>query len=1083
MAGQIKERWLVIAGALVALVVGCATVAAQQPIRLSRNIPGDSKPIVLHADNITTWTDGGQRIILLKGKVLVEQGVLNLRAQQAVIWVDEGRWKQTHIYHVDFYAEGAVHLENGPVSEHGPTAVVDLNTRGELKMRAQASKIVQQTRLDDPLFVRAKTTRFPQEVITPASNIQQTSGQQPTTPGPPGATLIPTQAPSPQPAPEPQPPAFDATPPPPSWPAETPTPATTSPAPAPVTAGPALPVIPPGGPPPTPVPNTTANPLAGPRDGPPRVLSIAPRTGAPFQTQSFPLPTGEQAVVVTGGVILTVRNVASVGLVDIEADRLVFWTRGNANDMLQNLKGEGQTSRELEFFLAGNVEIRQQSRQSVRTLRAEQIYYDVSRNVAVAVSADLEVRQPGVPDPIHLKADELYQLSPTLFRGVRAEVFASRLPSDPGLKVFVQEATLEEKRLPKKTLFGRQLVDPKTGQPETYPESLFHGTNIFVKVEDVPVFWFPFLQGDARDPLGPLESIRFNNDRIFGTQIYTTFNVYDLLGLDPRPGTRWRADVDYLSRRGPALGTEYNYAGKDLLSIPSQYAGLVKAYGIDDTGKDILGGGRGEFDHHPEWRGRFLWRQNWWDLPGDFTLQFQASVLSDKNFLEQYYKYEFDSDINQETFVYLKQQRDNWAWTVLAEPRIRNWVTETEWLPRADGYLIGESFFNLFTYDVHASAGYAQLMPTTVPPPPVTITDQRVNTGRFDLWQELSLPFTLGPLRLVPYLAGDLTYYTEDLTGNDRGRVYGAAGIRGSIPFTRLYPDVCCDLLNLNGINHKIVLSANFYAADSDTPYERLPQLDRLDDDATDQARRDITPRQPFLHPGGLGLFLLDQTIDPHGLYNLQFYSIRRLVDDRIDTLDSVEVLQVDLRQRWQTKRGYPGMQHIVDWMTLDLSGSYFPHTNRDNFGEDLAFLEYDWTWNIGDRTALVSSGWFDPIDNGARVWNVGAFLNRPDRTNFFLGYRQIDPIGSKAVSGAVTYIFSPKYAMTAASTYDFGINQAGSLSNSLVLTRMGSDLQVSLGVTYNAILNNFGVTFEIIPNLAAQSRRLGSMGHALVGR
>src|SRR5439155_25323251 len=183
--------------------------------------------------------------------------------------------------------------------------------------------------------------------------------------------------------------------------------------------GPALPTITPD-PPPSPVPNTTANPLAGPRDGPPRVLSIAPRTGAPFQTQSFPLPTGEQAVVVTGGVILTVRNVASVGLVDIEADRLVFWTRGNTNDMLKNLRGEGQTSRELEFFLAGNVEIRQQSRQSVRTLRAEQIYYDVSRNVAVAVSADLEVRQPGVPDPIHLKADELYQLSPTLFRGVRA---------------------------------------------------------------------------------------------------------------------------------------------------------------------------------------------------------------------------------------------------------------------------------------------------------------------------------------------------------------------------------------------------------------------------------------------------------------------------------------------------------------------------------------------------------------------------------------------------------------------------------------------------------------------------------------
>ena len=74
--------------------------------------------------------------------------------------------------------------------------------------------------------------------------------------------------------------------------------------------------------------------------------------------------------------------------------------------------------------------------------------------------------------------------------------------------------------------------------------------------------------------------------------------------------------------------------------------------------------------------------------------------------------------------------------------------------------------------------------------------------------------------------------------------------------------------------------------------------------------------------------------------------------------------------------------------------------------------------------------------------------MNRPDRTNFYLGYRQLDPLRSKAVTGSATYVFSPKYAMTAASTYDFGTSQA--LSNSLVLTRMGSDLQLSLGLTYN---------------------------------
>src|SRR5262249_2688627 len=155
-------------------------------------------------------------------------------------------------------------------------------------------------------------------------------------------------------------------------------------------------------------------------------------------------------------------------------------------------------------------------------------------------------------------------------------------------------------------------------------------------------------------------------------------------------------------------------------------------------------------------------------------------------------------------------------------------------------------------------------------------------------------------------------------------------------------------------------------------------------------------------------------------VYNPQTYAIRRLVDNRIDTLDTIEVFQMDLRQRLQTKRGYPGQQHVIDWMTLDLSASFFPHANRDNFGSNWAFLEYDWTWNIGDRTALVSTGWLDPETNGPKEYTFGAFLSRPDRTSYYIGYRQIDPLNSKAVTGAITYVFSPKYSLTASTVYDF---------------------------------------------------------------
>jgi hypothetical protein len=1048
---------------------------AQEVVRLSDHIAGDSKPVVLEADAIATWMEGGKRIVLLRGTVLVEHGVLHARMQEGVVTIDQAGKQTKGITYVELYGEGDIHVEYGLKTAKGVKAYLDLSTRGEVKFLAHRNKVVQQPQPQDPLYQRFRKEKTAAEP-SPQGPIQRTSAQLPSseTPG------LPVQGP---PAPGPGP----AGPVPPPAPVPGPmVPPLTPMSPPMATPNPPPPPPPPPGPTP-PSPQASGTPRAGApgpaarpsAPGPPRQISIAPRSGQPFQTQSVPLPNGEQALVVTGGVIVTVRNVDSIGILDIEADRLVVWTRGNPQQLFNSMRTpQGKTSRELEFYLAGNVEIRQQNGPEARTLRAEEAYYDVGHNVAVALQADLEFKQPRLPDPVHLRADELLQLSPNKFEGLKAAISSSRLPSDPGLTVNVVTATLEDKQVPKRSIFGWQVINRTTGQPEMVPQRLFHGDDVVVRVEDVPVLYFPFVQGDAHDPLGPLESVSFGYNRIFGAQLSATLNMYDLLGIDPFPGTRWRADVDYLTARGPAIGTEYDFAGKDLFGMPSRYDGIVKAYGILDSGTDNLGGGRGPDDNHPEQRGRVLARLNWFDLPEGFTVQTQLALLSDKNFLEQYFKNEFDTDINQETFLYVKQQQRNWAWTGLVEPRDRDWVTETEWLPRVDGYLLGQSFFNLLTYNVHGSAAYASLLPTGVPPPPVEVTQQKTNTGRFDLWQDLSLPFSLGPVRLVPYVVLDLTQYTEDLNGNDRGRFYGAGGVRGSMPLTRIYPDIQSELFNLNGINHKIVLSANYYNAHSDTPFSQLPQLDELDDDATDQARRDITPIQPVINPAH-GLFLATSP-----LFNPQVYAIRNLVLDRIDTLDTIEVFEADIRQRWQTKRGYPGMEHIVDWMTLDLSASIFPHSKRDNFGEVVGFLTYDWTWNIGDRTALVSNGWFDPVDGGGRVFNIGAYFNRPDKTSFYLGYRQIDPVESKAVTAAVTYIFSPKYGVTASSTYDFGTNQA--LSNSLVLTRMGSDLQISFGVTYNALQNVFGVTFEILPNLVAQTGRVpgtSAFGSSLLGR
>ena len=248
-----------------------------------------------------------------------------------------------------------------------------------------------------------------------------------------------------------------------------------------------------------------------------------------------------------------------------------------------------------------------------------------------------------------------------------------------------------------------------------------------------------------------------------------------------------------------------------------------------------------------------------------------------------------------------------------------------------------------------------------------------------------------------------------------------------------------------------------------------MPQLDQLNDDATNSMLREFKPQQPFFNPGAGVALATSPLFDP------QTYALRRLLLSNIDTLDDIQVAQFDLRQRLQTKRGYPGAEHIVDWMVLDTSVSIFPDKSQ-NFNKAFSFAEYQYTWNIGDRTTFESTGWFDSQDQGARVFTAGMYFNRPDRTSFYVGYRQIDPLQSRVISGSVNYVFSPKYSLTASSAYDLGTSSA--FTNTLVFTRTGADLQVSLGFSYNAIQNNFGAIVEIVPSLLPLRRGPGATNY-----
>jgi hypothetical protein len=851
--------------------------------------------------------------------------------------------------------------------------------------------------------------------------------------------------------------------------------------------------VPPGSPPipppSRPIPPPPGKPLRSALN-----FQVIPRQGRFFPGKFDKGPNGETIYILTGGVILQVRNANKIGTLDMEADRIVIWTHDGMEALAENIqRPSGHSSNDLEVYLSGHVIIRQaplvDPKGSQRTISADEVYYDVSRNVAVAINSRLQIKQPFMNDPLIATAKEIRQTSINTFEIVNTETFSSLLPSDPGLKVYMQDGVIDDNVIPLRNILGMPVFDRTTGQPVMMRQTLVDGNNSFFQLEKIPFFWLPYVSTTAQQPLGPVQNIipgGFN--MIYGFQVGASLNLYQLLGMQPRPNTSWLLNLDYMSYRGPGAGTLYSTAANDFFGIPAKYTDTIRAYGMYDRGYDVLGGIRPMNNFRPATtRGWWLQRIDSEEMPYGFNAMGQLSPVSDRNFIEQYYKRPWDLDPNFDTFLYVKQQNNNWAWYAMAEPRLRNWVTMTQNLPRADGWLIGQDFFHFITYSTQVNAQYSQLTLSSDNLPQVSVTDQNVSTLRGSWLQEAEIPFSIGPMRFAPYGMWDLAAYSADLAGQPVGRSWEAVGLRASVPFTHLYKDVSSELFNVNGLNHKIVFNVNYTDAFTNFQYYNLPQLDRLNNDATNQALRDIRNYQGitpyYFQPGGfIGGFNPQAVYNNHGLsltgstyFNTpQTMAIRRLLFYRdIDTLNSVDEVQFQINQRLQTRRGFPGHQHIVDWMWLDVYASYFPQPVRDNFGHYWAFLQYNYLWNIGDRTALTSTGWTDPFPGGVRVATIGGYYNRTDRTNFYLGFRYIDPLQVRAATLSMTYIFSPKYAGTLSTTYDFGTGEA--FSNSLMFTRMGSDLQVSLGVSYNALQSNFNVLFNIVPNLL--SNKMGGMG------
>ncbi|MFQ5731589.1 MAG: organic solvent tolerance protein OstA [Planctomycetaceae bacterium] len=811
-----------------------------------------------------------------------------------------------------------------------------------------------------------------------------------------------------------------------------------------------------------------------------RRVRIFPRSAVSFSVQSFEskeTTPPEQVWVLTGGINMVIDGGKKFGLIDLSADapvglpaslpadRMVVWTQTAENANFQNETVQSQDT-PFEVYLEGNIVVRQ----GTNVVRAARAAYDARENKALVLDAELRSYVPALKDTVRIRAQRIRQLSRNSFHATNAWTTTSKF-GVPGYRIQASDIFLDNRQT---RLFGPPEFDPETGEPTEVPW-LTSLNNTFY-LDQTPVFYLPYISAPAEDPNIPVRRFTVGQDRIFGTRVQTEWDVFGLLGMAKPRGVRWNVLADYFSDRGPAVGMSGGYQGRDPFGVPGRFVGEGLIYGVLDSGRDNLGFDRRNLLPEREERGRIQWRHRH-DGPAGITVLGELGLLSDRNFLEQYYEREFDRDKDIETLLYAKQQQGNTAWSLLVRPQVNDFENTTAWLPRGDLYVLTQPFFDgRVTWSSHSSAGYGRLQPADAPTDPADLFTPLpfvADVGGAVLMtrHEINAPFSLGPVRVVPYGLGEAAFWSEGFNGDEVDRFVGSAGVRGSLMFWKVLPQVYSQLLNLNGLAHKSLIEFDYSFTDSTRDLRLIPQYNEFDENSQERFR------QRFLTNTFGGV--LPPQFEPRN-YAVRSGAGRSVSVPYHELIDDQQVLRLAWRNTLQTKVGPPERLRIKDWMTLDLEASLFPSPNRDNFGEDFGLLGAFYRWQLSDQTSLLAGAQYDLFDRAQQIWNVGFITARTTRGSLYLGVRQIKGanLSSQILTASYSYKMSPKWITTLSTAYDMG--ESRNVGQAFTLTRVGADFLVHLGANFDASKNNAGIVVSVEPRIGAIVDRLTKLGSLL---
>jgi len=735
-------------------------------------------------------------------------------------------------------------------------------------------------------------------------------------------------------------------------------------------------------------------------------------------------------------------------LLEMQADDAVVFYSGeklNTDEESGRVKDVGARGAIKTIYVRGDVVMTE----GLRTIRADEIYYDFENKRGLAVNATIRTFDAGRGIPIYVRAARVRQLAEGKFAAdnvvlTTSEFALPQVSLEASSILLTDTTTMDQSSRPVGT--GSQIKD------SSYDAQM---RDVRLKSEGMTVFYWPLMRSNLERPDVPFKSLRVGQDGIWGTTVESRWYLSRLLGLREPEGTDGTFDLDYLSKRGVGTGMDVDYAQENRL-------GKIGGYLIDDRGEDRLG--RVDFRRNlkppDDLRGRFNWVHRQF-MPYNWQVTAGIDYESDENFLESYYRREFNTGANRETYVHLKRVEDNWGLAFLAKGRLNNFADELEEMPTGEYHLTGQSIFDdrMTLYSDTQAGRYRQRIGE----------DHATVMNGEGFWfgthrTELDMPMWLSGIKAVPFVAGTVGY--DERSGFNRSMVDGSnsdsvneefvgigeAGVRASSEYWKTYPNVKSRLWDLEGLRHIVrpEVAASIYG------------------------ESDIVVKQH-------------------------------------------DVVHLGLSQRLQTKRGPD--ERTVDWMRLNLGGTWFTDNEErtpdsgpyrylwnnpmtplrmysmpgilngdlgpglkkfETYGPVRDYYEADYTWQISDTTALLSNGYYDARSGTVEQFDIGFSRTRWPDLSYYIGSRYLHNVkvlnehGSNAFVFAASYILDPRYTLVFSQQYDF--EYRANVESSITLIRHYNRVFWSLSFSADASLDRQSIVFSIwpegLPELAVGSRR-----------